>query len=211
MTSDWDDGDDGRAAALRSAMVAELRDTGSIHCERVLDAFRVVPRHRFVPDVPLEDVYAMAEAVVTKRNERGVAVSSVSAPSIQAAMLVQADIRPGMNVLEIGSGGCNAALLAELVGPEGAVTSVDIDAEGPSGPERFCGLPGTRGSRSCWPTPSSACRSALRTTGSSSRSGPGTCRQRGWTSSSTADGWSSRCKCVDCPDPWRWISSGATW
>jgi protein-L-isoaspartate(D-aspartate) O-methyltransferase len=32
-----------------------------------------------------------------------------------------------MRVLEIGSGGYNAALIAELVGPDGEVTTVDID------------------------------------------------------------------------------------
>ena len=42
-------------------------------------------------------------------------------------MLEQARIMPGMRVLEIGSGGYNAALIAELVGPAGEVTSLDID------------------------------------------------------------------------------------
>ncbi len=45
-----------------------------------------------------------------------------------AKMLSRLDIQPGQNVLEIGTGtGYNAALLAELVGAEGAVTTVDID------------------------------------------------------------------------------------
>jgi protein-L-isoaspartate(D-aspartate) O-methyltransferase len=44
-------------------------------------------------------------------------------------MLEQADLHPGMRVLEIGSGGYNAALIAELVGTEGAVTTVDIDPD----------------------------------------------------------------------------------
>lgn len=34
-----------------------------------------------------------------------------------------------MTVLEIGSGGCNAALLAEMAGPAGRVVSMDIDPE----------------------------------------------------------------------------------
>lgn len=42
-------------------------------------------------------------------------------------MLEQAQIEPGMRVLEFGSGGYNAALMAELVGPGGEVTTVDID------------------------------------------------------------------------------------
>jgi protein-L-isoaspartate(D-aspartate) O-methyltransferase len=87
-----------------------------------------VPRHLFAPGIPLEEAYA-PDRVVTKRDENGVTVSSVSAPQIQAAMLEQAGLGPGMKVLEIGSGGYNAALAAELVGPSGQVTSTDIDPE----------------------------------------------------------------------------------
>ena len=53
-----------------------------------------------------------------KRDERGVAISSVSGPRISIAlMLEQLQVEPGHRVLEIGSGGYNAALLRELVGP----------------------------------------------------------------------------------------------
>jgi protein-L-isoaspartate(D-aspartate) O-methyltransferase len=41
-------------------------------------------------------------------------------------MLEQAGIEPGMRVLEVGSGGYNAALIAELVGDAGTVISVDV-------------------------------------------------------------------------------------
>lgn len=44
-------------------------------------------------------------------------------------MIEQAGIGPGMRVLEIGSGGYNAALLAEVVGAEGRVVSLDIDPD----------------------------------------------------------------------------------
>jgi protein-L-isoaspartate(D-aspartate) O-methyltransferase len=45
-------------------------------------------------------------------------------------MLDQLDVRPGHRILEIGSGtGYNAALLAELSGPDGRVVTVDIDPE----------------------------------------------------------------------------------
>ncbi len=56
-------------------------------------------------------------------------ISSTSAAYIQARMIEQAGLGPGMSVLEIGSGGFNAALLAEIVGPDGRVVSVDIDSE----------------------------------------------------------------------------------
>jgi protein-L-isoaspartate(D-aspartate) O-methyltransferase len=119
-----------RAAKLRAQLVEQLRTEGMIVTKAVEAAFQAVPRERFVPaDVPLETAYAYDDAVVTKRDEHGVALSSVSAAYIQARMLEQAELRPGMTVLEVGSGGLNAALIAEIVGPDGRVVSVDIDPE----------------------------------------------------------------------------------
>lgn len=117
------------ADSLRETMVGELREMGTIRTDRVAEVVRAVPRHLFAPGAPLEAVYAATTSVVTKRDAHGVPISSVSAPELQAFMLEQGAIRPGMNVLEIGSGGYNAALLAELVGSEGTVTTVDIDPE----------------------------------------------------------------------------------
>lgn len=55
------------------------------------------------------------------------ATSSASMPSVVTQMLVDADLNPGMRVLEIGTGtGWSAALMAHVLGP-GAVMSVEID------------------------------------------------------------------------------------
>ncbi|MDX3001963.1 methyltransferase, FxLD system [Kribbella solani] len=122
-------GDDSRqAASLRAALIRHLLAEGTLHEERVAAAFQAVPRHLFVPQAPLDVAYA-DDVVLMKRDETGAVISSVSQPSIMALMLEQAAIRPGDHVLEIGSGGYNAALLRELAGPEGAVTTVDIDPE----------------------------------------------------------------------------------
>ncbi|MGH3684570.1 MAG: methyltransferase, FxLD system [Pseudonocardiaceae bacterium] len=118
-----------RVNALREAMVRELCEPGWIRSDRVAEAFRAVPRHLFAPGTPLETAYATHDSVVTKSDEQGKVTSVVSAPYIQAMMVEQAGISPGMRVLEIGSGGYNAALLAELVGQTGQVTTVDIDPE----------------------------------------------------------------------------------
>ncbi|OIV37390.1 methyltransferase, FxLD system [Mangrovactinospora gilvigrisea] len=118
-----------QARRLREAMVQTIIDEVDTPLpEKVLAALRQVPRHRFTPGVDLERAYG-GEPIVTKVNERGVHISSVSAPRAVAVMLALLDVRPGHRVLEIGSGGYNAALLAHLVGPDGAVTSVDIDAD----------------------------------------------------------------------------------
>ncbi|MFB7998820.1 methyltransferase, FxLD system [Streptomyces sp. NPDC056002] len=118
------------ASRLRNHTIDQLRDEGWITSPEVEAVMRRVPRDRFTPPgTPLNEVYDPWKAVITKTSEHGVQTSSVSAPQIQAFMLEQAQVRPGMSVLEIGSGGLNAAYLAELVGPEGSVTTVDIDAE----------------------------------------------------------------------------------
>lgn len=120
---------DDETAAMRAVMVNELRKLDAITSEPVAAAFTAVPRHAFAPDEPLEKVYDANRALVIKRGQDGTALSSLSAAHIQAVMLEQAAIEPGMRVLEVGSGGFNAALLAELVGKDGTVVSVDIDAE----------------------------------------------------------------------------------
>ena len=107
-----------------------LLDQKMITTAAVERAFRIVPRHRFVPEgTPLEITYSVDNSVPIKRDSDGVLISSTSATYIQARMIEQAELAAGMGVLEIGSGGYNAALLAEVVGPEGRVFSVDIDPD----------------------------------------------------------------------------------
>ncbi|WP_432111049.1 methyltransferase, FxLD system [Streptomyces sp. YPW6] len=115
------------ATRLRNKVVDELRAGGDISSSEIEAVMRKVPRHAFIPDTPLDKAYDTYAAVITKTDEHGVQLSSVSAPQIQAMMLDQAQVKPGMRVLEIGSGGLNAAYLAELVGEHGEVVTVDID------------------------------------------------------------------------------------
>ncbi len=116
------------AAELNAALVQSLREKGRIRTDRVAAAFTEVPRHLFLPDVPLEEAYT-DDLVYTKRDETGRGLSSVSAPWLVAAMLERLAPAAGDSVLEVGSGGYNAALLRELVGADGAVSSIDIDPD----------------------------------------------------------------------------------
>ncbi|MFF0293808.1 methyltransferase, FxLD system [Kitasatospora sp. NPDC004614] len=117
------------AEELREQMIATLRESGDLTSTAVEQAMRRVQRHEFTPGASLKEAYSAFDAVVTKVTDSGSATSSVSAPQIQAFMLEQAGIAPGMRVLEIGSGGYNAALIAELVGEDGQVVTMDIDAD----------------------------------------------------------------------------------
>ncbi|MEV7383869.1 methyltransferase, FxLD system [Streptomyces lydicus] len=122
--------DPDKATQLRHKIVDQLRDENWITSPEVEKVIREVPRHLFTPaGTPLEEVYDPYAAVITKTDENGVQLSSVSAPQVQALMLEQAKLRPGMSVLEIGSGGVNAVYISRLVDPSGSVTTVDIDPE----------------------------------------------------------------------------------
>jgi protein-L-isoaspartate(D-aspartate) O-methyltransferase len=119
--------EEGDAERLHDQLVDGLRRGGSIRDPQVEAAFRAVRRHWFLPEAALEDVYRDV-AVVTHRDEHGVAVSSSSQPALMARMLEQLSVQPGMAVLEIGTGtGYNAALLGQLVGLAGTVLTVDVD------------------------------------------------------------------------------------
>jgi protein-L-isoaspartate(D-aspartate) O-methyltransferase len=118
----------GQADELRQEMADGLVAEGWVTSPHVEAAFRAVPRHLFTPKgTPLETSYNGHAAPVVKKGPDGSNLSSVSGPWLQAKMIAQAGIEPGMRVMEIGSGGYNAALLAEVTGEH--VVTVDIDPD----------------------------------------------------------------------------------
>ncbi|TDC33165.1 methyltransferase, FxLD system [Kribbella albertanoniae] len=124
------------AKPLRTAMVDRVKAVGHASTPAVEEAMRIVPRHEFVPEASIEDAYADI-AVITKSASDGSPLSCASAPTIVAMMLDQLQVEPGNRILEIGAGtGYNAALLTQLTGPGGAVTTVDIDPEVTAGARR---------------------------------------------------------------------------
>ena len=82
-----------RVAGLHDAYIEDLRNKGHIQSSRVEEAFRAVPRHLFLPDVPPERVYS-DEAILTKRRD-GEVVSSSSQPAMMAIMLEQLNLQTG--------------------------------------------------------------------------------------------------------------------
>lgn len=133
-------------ADLRTQMVRYLvEETGDARTPAVIDALSTVPRHLVVDqadDAEPAHTYNAEAVVVTKRDADGKGLSSVSAARIQAMQLEQARLQPGHRVLEIGSGGVNAAYLAEIVGPNGLVVTLDIDPDVTSRAQRFLSATG---------------------------------------------------------------------
>jgi len=116
-------------ARLRHALVDRLQHRMVVRSAPVEAAFRRVPRHLFLPHVSVADAYR-DDVIVTRRDANGLPSSSSSQPSIMAVMLEQLRVRRGHRVLEVGTGtGYNAAVIRELVGPEGRVVTVELQAD----------------------------------------------------------------------------------
>ena len=130
--------------------VKTLEDKGSLTSDSVKRAFRRVRRHRFLdqwfhPEVSdlrvaflpvkydrdhptptdFEEIYS-DQALVTAV-QHSMPTSSMSQPSLVSRMLELLTLHSGMNTLEIGTGtGYNAALLVEVLGPNGNICTVDL-------------------------------------------------------------------------------------
>jgi protein-L-isoaspartate O-methyltransferase len=135
----------------------------------------LVPLHREQdPDRWLTLAYGANHGMITQVDDGhpdgpglggAMPTSSASGPVIVAVMLAALDAHDGHRVLEIGTGtGYNAALLAHRFGTE-QVSSIEIDPDVATAPERCCPIPGSGPSR--WPpvTAPSATLRAPRMTG----------------------------------------------
>ncbi|HEX6971730.1 MAG TPA: methyltransferase domain-containing protein [Limnochordia bacterium] len=112
---------------LLEQMLARVSERQEVPPE-IARAFSAIPRHLFLPGVAWERVYS-GDAIPTRFLD-GKPISSSSEVSLMIAMLRHLKLRPGLNVLEVGAGtGYNAAILAELVGPNGRVTTIEIEPE----------------------------------------------------------------------------------
>ncbi len=139
---------------LIEAYAADLKRRGAIKSAMVERAFRRVARHRLVEGVYVEDEtgechYGRSRFSLRKLDPnspdpdllklvysdiplltRIAPPSSSSQPYLVAQMLELLELGEGMNVLEIGAGtGYNAALIQEIVGEAGRVTTLDIQED----------------------------------------------------------------------------------
>ena len=94
---------------LRERMVREQLIPRGIKNQKVLDAFRKVERHKFIPQDLRNSAYADFPVPIGEGQ-------TISQPYIVALMTECLDLNPQDKVLEIGTGsGYQAAILAELV------------------------------------------------------------------------------------------------
>ncbi|MCD6238443.1 MAG: protein-L-isoaspartate O-methyltransferase [Thermotogae bacterium] len=107
----------------------EISYLADVKDNNIRNAFRIVPRSRFIPqrkDYMLAEIYS--DDVIPLKISDGKLSSSSSQPSLMAYMLERAEISPGDNVLEIGTAtGYDTAIISAIVGSKGRVTSIEYD------------------------------------------------------------------------------------
>lgn len=95
-------------AAERLAMVERQIEARGIRDQRIIEAFRTVPREAFVSERFAEEAYADHPLPI----ESG---QTISQPFIVALMIQAADLKPSDIVLEVGAGsGYAAAVMAQI-------------------------------------------------------------------------------------------------
>jgi protein-L-isoaspartate(D-aspartate) O-methyltransferase len=103
----------------REDLVKNLSDRGYIKSKMVKEAMLKVPREEFM--TPETKNYAYLDRPIPLKNGQ-----TISAPHMVAIICEKLALTRGMNVLEIGTGfGYNAAVVAEILGPEGHIYTIE--------------------------------------------------------------------------------------
>ncbi len=103
----------------REDLVSNLFDRGYVKTKPVEDAMKKVPREEFM--TPETKSYAYLDRPIPLQDGQ-----TISAPHMVAIICEILALKEGMQVLEIGTGfGYNAAVVAEIIGPEGHIYTIE--------------------------------------------------------------------------------------
>jgi protein-L-isoaspartate(D-aspartate) O-methyltransferase len=94
--------------------------SGIVKNKGIISAFKAIKREDFVLSEFRKEAYSDTALPI-------LAGQTISQPTTVAGMLEALELKPGMNILEIGAGsGYNAALMAKIVGRKGIVYATEI-------------------------------------------------------------------------------------
>jgi protein-L-isoaspartate(D-aspartate) O-methyltransferase len=105
-------------------LIEYLTSHGILKTPCIIQAFRKIMRHNFVPKDYLDSAYEDVPLPLTN-NVRG---PTISQPLTVASMLEALQPKEGEKILDVGTGsGWQACLLAYCVGKDGNAVTIDID------------------------------------------------------------------------------------
>ncbi len=104
-------------------LIDSLIQDGWLKTPRIIGSFKEIKRADFMPE-DMRNLAELNEALPIGYNQ------TISQPLTVAFMLEQLQPESGNNILDIGSGsGWTTALLAQIVGPKGKITAIEIVPE----------------------------------------------------------------------------------
>jgi protein-L-isoaspartate(D-aspartate) O-methyltransferase len=107
----------------REKLVKKLISKGALKTPRIIEAFKEIPRHKFILEDYLDSAYLDIPLPTLHRQ-------TISQPYTVAIMTEALNPKPGEKILEIGSGsGYQAALLGYCVGPKGKIITVELEPD----------------------------------------------------------------------------------
>ncbi|MCK5234294.1 MAG: protein-L-isoaspartate O-methyltransferase [Candidatus Aenigmarchaeota archaeon] len=106
-----------------SILISGLIKQGYLKSDNIISTFFKIQRWEFLPE-ELKKFSTSDEPIPLGYGQ------TMSAPHMVAIMLELLDIKEGENILEVGTGsGWNTALMAELTGPGGSITTIEYVKE----------------------------------------------------------------------------------
>lgn len=103
----------------KEELIERLSEQGYLKTEKVKEAILKIPREEFVP--PENKVHAYMDQPLPIGHGQ-----TISAPHMVVILCEKLELKEGMKVFEVGTGlGYNAAVVAEIVGPDGHVYTVE--------------------------------------------------------------------------------------
>lgn len=103
-------------------LIQIIKSKGFLNNSIVENAIKQTPRHLYVPKKFLKDAY-YDKPMETKNSQ------TISQPSVVARMTEWLNVKPGLNILEIGTGsGWQSAIIGKIVEPK-TVYTVERDLE----------------------------------------------------------------------------------
>jgi protein-L-isoaspartate(D-aspartate) O-methyltransferase len=106
----------------REELVGALVSEGLLKSKRVIDAFRKVPREKFVPNGLKSIAYSDSPLPIPGGQ-------TISAPHMVAVMTEYLDVKGGQKILEIGTGSGYQAAILSVLNPKGKIYTVEVVPE----------------------------------------------------------------------------------
>jgi len=108
---------------LKKRLIENWESSGTIKDKKVIDAFKAVPREKFILKKHLSEAYGDYPLSIGKGQ-------TISQPTTVLMMTEALELKEGDKVLEVGAGsGYQAAIISKLVGKKGEVITTEIIPE----------------------------------------------------------------------------------